>query len=104
MSGCTSTINELPGPTISNAPAALPPSVMVNNTLYFYTGRIIFFDTAEYECLGTITSVVTLSQMPSENGQSNMFNIVDAPYVVYEDGLALFWDDEWHFFETREDD
>jgi hypothetical protein len=39
--------------------------------------------------------VIIMAQMPSENGQSNVFNLADAPYVVYEDGLALFWYDEW---------
>jgi hypothetical protein len=48
-----------------------------------------------------IKSTVSLTQIPQENGQAN-FGDVDAPYVVFEDGLFVLWNNKWTHFITIE--
>ncbi len=82
-------------------PNAQPPSIMVNNTLYFSTGiaKSIEIDEAEY--LGRISSVVNISQLPTENGQANI-PFENAPYAEHEECLVVLMGKEWILFETRD--
>jgi len=48
-----------------------------------------------------IKSTVSLAQIPQENGQAN-FGDVDAPYVLFEDGLFVIWNNKWTHFITLE--
>jgi hypothetical protein len=85
---------------ITMPPSTLPPSIMVDDVLYYLAGNTITIDIEEDEYLGIVTSKVGLSFFPSKNGQSN-FAPEGTPYIKYEDGLAVFMDDRWVFFEAR---
>ena len=85
---------------ITPPPSTLPPSIMVDDVLYYLAGYTVAIDVKEDEYLGLITSTVSLSFMPSKNGQSN-YAPKGAPYVKYEDGMAVFMDDSWIYFEAR---
>ena len=78
-------------------PNAQPPSIMVNNT----TGiaKSIEIDEAEY--LGRISSVVNISQLPTENGQANI-PFENAPYVKHEECIVVLMGEEWILFEVRD--
>lgn len=55
-----------------NPPGALVPSLMAEDTLYYTTGIEIKIKINESEYIGEITSVVSLTQWPEENGQANI--------------------------------
>ena len=84
-----------------NAPNAGPPAIMVDDILYYSTGEEIPVEIDESEFLGRIISTVSISQMPTENGQANI-PFEDAPYAKYEDGIVLLMDEKWTLFETRD--
>ena len=58
--------------TPPSAANTLPPSLMINDVLYFYTGEEVSGEIDEDLIAGAITSTVPLTEMPTENGQSNM--------------------------------
>jgi len=88
--------NEIPDPT----PNTQHPSIMINNTMYYMTGRSVTIDANEEDYYGVITSVVASSEKPTKNGQANIA-YEGAPYVEYQDGFALLMYDEWIYFEAR---
>jgi len=88
--------------TTSSPPNTYIPSIVVNDIVYSTTGRQLAIDADESDYLGCIKSVVSLTAMPTENGQANT-STVGAPYMAYEDGLALMIDGQWYLFEVRGD-
>ena len=88
------------------APNTPPPAFMLNDILYYSTGREIYIEVDEADYLGrTISS--SLSELPSKNGEANL--VFDgAPYVKYKEGYAILMDtdldgtDEWIRYEARE--
>ena len=87
----------------AETPNAQPPSIMMDNILYYSTGNEISIDIDEADYLGRITSVVKITQLPTENGQANI-PFEDAPYAKYEEGLVVLMDEKWILFEIRDDD
>ena len=73
---------------------------MVDQIIYYSTGRAIRLDVSEDAYLGKITSVVGISELPTKNNQANI-PYDGAPYARYLEGLAVLMDEEWIFFETR---
>ena len=55
----------------------------------------------DFTFIGEITSTVTLSHWPEEDGQAN-FDILGAAYANNSDGIVVFIDNEWTLFEKRE--
>ena len=58
---------------------------------------------AEDAIIGRITSTVSLSQWPEEEGQAN-FDGLDSPYAMTSDGFVVLLEHEWTLFELRETD
>jgi len=83
-----------------DTPNAKPPSIMVNDVLYYSTGEKISIEIDESEFLGRISSVVDISKQPSSNDQANI-PYEDAPYAEYQEGIVVLMDDVWILFEAR---
>ena len=77
------------------------PMIMVDGVIYLDTGKQMPVEMEESAFLGTITSSVDGSEMPTQNGESN-FGCEGAPYAYLDDGLAVLLDNEWVFFEKEQ--
>ena len=96
--GCT-----FSGPAAEpDTPDVLVPAIMYNGELYLSTGLQLSGDVDPQAYAGEITSVVPLSEWPTEEGQAN-FGKVGDPYAITTDGLVVLFNNEWTPFETIED-
>lgn len=77
------------------------PMILVEDTLYLDTGKVMSVEIDPSAIVGEITSFVDQSEKPTENGQSN-FGGVGASYAYFEDGLAVLLNKEWCFFEKED--
>ncbi|MCL2638311.1 MAG: hypothetical protein FWD48_08050 [Oscillospiraceae bacterium] len=85
-------------PDYPPAPNARRPAIIVNDVIYLIMVEIdIEIDESDY--LGRTTSVVHLSEVPTENGQSN-YVAEGTPYAEYEDGIVLLIAGKWMLFEA----
>jgi hypothetical protein len=85
----------------ASIPNAGPPAIMVDEILYYSTGKEIPVEITESDFYGKITSTISISQVPSENSQANI-PFEDAPYAKYGDGIIVLMDEEWTLFEARD--
>ncbi|MDL2233558.1 hypothetical protein LJC63_08305 [Ruminococcaceae bacterium OttesenSCG-928-L11] len=76
------------------------PMLMVEDAIYMDTGREVSAKSVEVVILGTITSSVSATETPTENGESNFGN-EGAEYAYYDDGLVVNLKDKWIFFEKE---
>lgn len=81
----------------------LPPSLLWNDSLYFYTGLEIKEDVSDAALLGEVTSTVDSIDIPNQNGQSNMA-IQGAPVKQYGESIIVLIHDSWIEFELREEE
>lgn len=92
-------VNDYPAP---NTP---PPAFMLDDILYYSTGREVSIEVDEADYLGRTISI-DISEFPSKNGQANIL-FESAPYVKYQEGIVILFDtdldgtDEWTLYETR---
>ena len=77
------------------------PMVMVDGVIFLDTGKEMVVEMDESAFLGTITSSVDGSEMPTQNGESN-FGSEGAPYAYLDDGLVVLLNNEWVFFEKEQ--
>ena len=84
-----------------DTPNAMVPSIVYEGNLYRTTGKQIPATVDESAIVGHISSVVPLSQLPSNEGEAN-FGEVGDPYAVTSDGLLVLMDNEWTVFEFFE--
>ena len=107
--GCADNVGEhgtsQPSSGITNpqAPSTRQPSILVNDTYYFITGRSVDVNIDENDYLGVVTSEVPLSEIPTKNEQSN-FVKEGTPYADYEDGIVVLIDGKWIIFELWDDE
>ena len=85
-----------------DTPNAMVPSIVYGGNLYRTTGKQIPAEVDESAIVGRISSVVPLSQLPSNEGETN-FGEVGDPYAITSDGLLVIMDHEWVLFELYED-
>lgn len=78
------------------------PMVMIKDQLYLDTGKKMSVKIDDSTILGTITSEVDSSEIPTQNGQSN-FGCVGAAYTYYDDGIVVMINNEWQFFRKEVD-
>ena len=83
-------------------PNAMVPSIVYGGNLYRTTGKQIPAEVDESAIVGRISSVVPLSQLPSNEGEVN-FGEVGDPYAITSDGLLVIMGHEWVLFELYED-
>lgn len=79
------------------------PMIMVDGILYLDTGKEVAGNVDDSAILGQITSAVSVSEKPAEHGQCNFDSGVGAKFSAYEDGMAVFLENRWFFFEKEED-
>ncbi len=77
------------------------PMVMVNNKLYYDTGKESSIDGRCGVMDGEITSTVDGSQIPTENNQSNFGTGFEYQYGA-NDTIEIFMNGKWIVFEHRE--
>ena len=82
-------------------PNAMVPSIMYEGNLYRTTGKAIPATVDESAIVGYISSVVPLSQLPSNEGEANFGEDGD-PYAITSDGLLVIMGHEWVLFELFE--
>ena len=83
------------------APNLRLPQVMIDDTLYYMSGKEKpVIKIAEGDYLGIITSVVPTTQIPTMNEQANI-DVEGAPYAKFENGIVVLWNDEWTLFLTE---
>ncbi len=78
------------------------PMVMVNDKLYYDTGRE---STIEMRCGnmdGEITSSVDGTQIPTQNNESNFGSGFGFQYGSEEDTIEVYMNEKWIVFEYRE--
>ena len=84
--------------TTPNTPNATIPSIVYQGNLYRTTGKQIPAEVDETAIVGNISSVVPLSQFPTNEGEAN-FGQVGDPYALTADGLVVLFNNEWTLFE-----
>lgn len=84
----------------TEAPNVLVPAVMIEGTVYYFNGN--FIEKPEEKPLGCISSIVPITEYPEKNDQANLDILMDAPYVMLEDGVALPMEDGWGVFVTAD--
>ena len=87
-----------PVEVIPDTPNAMVPSIVYGGKLYRTTGKHIPAEVDESAIVGRISSVVPLSQLPSNEGEAN-FGEVGDPYAITSDGLLVIMGHEWVMFE-----
>lgn len=78
------------------------PMVMVNDKLYYDTGRE---NTIEMRCGnmdGEITSSVDGTQVPTQNNESNFGSGFGFQYGIEEDTIEVYMNEKWIVFEYRD--
>ena len=93
ISGCANTEPQTPN--------TMPPSVMIDGTLYQTTGKQMPGEVDPSAIAGAIDETVSPSTLPEENGQSN-FGEAGMKYAFTQDGLVVLTDNEWTLFEPQE--
>lgn len=83
------------------APNTLPPTIMVDDVLYYYTGNEISAEIDESAIIGKVESSVSLTKLPEKNGESNIA-AEGSPYARYEDDIVVLMNEEWVLFELRD--
>lgn len=71
-----------------DTPNAMVPMIVYGGKLYRTTGKQIPAEVDESAIVGRISSVVSLSQLPSNEGEAN-FGEVGDPYSITSDGLLV---------------
>lgn len=81
-------------------PNARVPAIQVNGEMYVITEFEAVGEPDE-SAIGYVSSVVPLSEWPTEDGQAN-FGEVGTPYALTADGLFVLYGSEWRLFEAEE--
>ena len=81
-----------------DTPNAMVPSIVYEGNLYRTTGKQIPAEVDDSAIVGYISSVVPLSQLPSNEGEAN-FGETGDPYAMTSDGLLFIMGHEWVLFE-----
>lgn len=78
------------------------PMVMVNDKLYYDTGRESTVDLRCGNMDGSITSSVDGTQSPTKNNESNFGSGFGFQYGTEEDTIEVYMNEKWIIFEHRE--
>lgn len=87
------------GKTIPGIPNVLTPMIVVDNTVYYWTGEELTETPSEKEYSGHIESIVPENRRPTKNNEANL-PCLNAPYVVIDDEVALFYNQKWYLFQS----
>ena len=85
------------GKTVPGIPNVLTPMIIVDNIIYYWTGEELTEKPSEKEYSGYIESIVPENRRPTKNNEANL-PCLNAPYVVFDDEIALFYNHQWMRF------
>lgn len=88
------------GKTVPGIPNVLTPMIVVDNTIYYWTGEELTEPPSEKEYSGCIESIVPENRKPIKNNEANL-PCLNAPYVVLDDEVALLYGQRWYLFIQR---
>ena len=86
------------GKTVPGIPNVLTPMIVVDNTVYYWTGEELTETLSEKEYSGYIESIVPENRRPTKNNEANL-PCLNAPYVILNDGVALLYNQKWFLFQ-----
>jgi hypothetical protein len=87
------------GKTVPGIPNVLTPMIVVDNTVYYWTGEELTETPSEKEYSGYIESIVPENRRPTKSSESNL-PCLNAPYIIVEDGVVLFYKQKWLLFRS----
>lgn len=76
-----------------------PAAIMVNDVLYYSTGKPFSGKVDKTAVGGTVSSYT--DEMPAENGEANFNRDLDSEYAFTDKGLVVCIDNEWILFEEH---
>ena len=91
------------GKTVPGIPNVLTPMIVVDNTVYYWTGEELTETPSEKEYSGYIESIVPENRRPTKNNEANLL-CLNAPYVVLDDKIALLYSKRWFLFCSLENE
>lgn len=89
------------GKTVPGIPNVLTPMIVVDNTIYYWTGEELTEPPSEKEYSGYIESIVPENRRPAKNNEANI-PCMDAPYFILDDGVALLYAQKWFVFRPKQ--
>ena len=98
-----STIPAMDNSQQPSPPNTYLPQIMHDGVIYYFDGNNPMNEEFELtEDAPRIQTTLSLSQIPTENGQAN-FGEVGAPYIRYDDSIAVLWNNKWNHFVTMQE-
>ena len=88
------------GKTVPGIPNVLTPMIVVDNTVYYWTGEVLTETPSEKEYSGYIESIVPENRRPTKNNEANL-PCLNAPYVVLNDEVTLLYNQKWFLFRPK---
>lgn len=83
----------LVGCTISGTETDYPAAIMVNSEIYVLTPDSMSAEVDESAIIGYTSSYT--DTFPQQDGETNFNRELEMPYAKVEDGIAVFYDNEW---------
>lgn len=88
------------GKTVPGIPNVLTPMIVVDNTVYYWTGEELTVSPSEEEYSGYIESIVPENRRPTKNNEANL-PCLNAPYIDLDNGVALLYNQKWYIFQSK---
>lgn len=82
----------------ADTPDVLSPAIMIDGVVYYSLGKELDAAPLEKSYSGHVTSVVSVKDLPTQNGEANV-PCLDAPYVIVGEGVAVLFNEKWILFE-----
>ena len=89
MAGCAAT-----GET-----ADYPAAIMVDDVVYYLTTEVLSEEIGQDEIIGYTSYTDTF---PQNNDEANFNRNEEMPIAKAEDGVAVFYEEEWHYCAPKE--
>ena len=87
--------------TSGTTPNTQIPALMVNDTIYYFSGKAIT-SPPEDSVFDEITSIVSLTELPVCNNQAN-FGELNSPYYVIDSGVVIWFGGKWILFVNSDE-
>ena len=87
---------------MADTPDVLSPAIMLDDVIYYSQGKILEIAPSEESYSGHITSIVSVKNLPSQNGEANV-PCLYVPYILLDEGVAVYFKEKWLLFEIFDD-
>ena len=76
-----------------------PAAIMVKGTIYLLSEEPVLEEIDDDDIIGYTTSYT--DGFPQKNGETNFSRELNLPYAKVENGIAVFYENEWHLFTPK---